>query len=63
MPKMKGTVRKAVASARASVTAEGLNPSRKTITIGRQMLEGKISGKEAIALVKAQHIASKRYER
>lgn len=58
--KVKVKVRKALASVNASMAVEGLKPSKTTIALGRQYLEGKISSQEAIARVKAKHQANKR---
>jgi hypothetical protein len=38
-----------IASVQASMAAESMNPSAEARAIGKQYLEGKISGKEAIA--------------
>lgn len=54
---MKKKVNKALASVHASMAMEGLKPSK---ALGRQYLEGKISGQEAISKVKARHLAGVR---
>lgn len=53
--KTKTRVKKALANVHASMAVEGLKPSKTTVILGRQYLEGKISGQEAIAKVKARH--------
>lgn len=55
-PQIKGRVKKALASVHASMAVEGLKPSIVTVSLGRQYLEGRISGQEAIAKVKARHL-------
>jgi uncharacterized protein (DUF342 family) len=57
---VKERVNKALASVHASMAMEGLKPSKVTVALGRQYLEGKISGQEAISKVKARHLASVR---
>ena len=63
MPKEKINVRKALASVNASMAVEGLRPSRKTVSLGRKYLEGKITSQEAINKIKAQHTTSKHYDK
>jgi hypothetical protein len=55
--KLQGRVNKALASVHASMAVEGLQPDKITIALGRQFLEGKISGQEAIARIKARYLA------
>jgi hypothetical protein len=63
MPKEKTSVKKALASVNASMAVEGLKPSRKTMALGKQFLEGKVSIQEAVDRVKAQHLTKKHYEK
>lgn len=44
-----------IASVGATMSFEGLEPSGHAQTIGKQYLQGKISGGEAIAKIKAKH--------
>jgi hypothetical protein len=57
---VRNRVNKALASVHASMAMEGLKPSQATVALGRQYLEGKISGQEAISKVKARHLANVR---
>lgn len=57
---VKERVNKALVSVHASMAMEGLKPSKGTVALGRQYLEGKISGREAISRVKARHLGSVR---
>lgn len=58
---VKKRVNKALNSVHASMAMEGLKPSKATVTIGRQYLEGKISEQEAISRIKARYLASTRH--
>ncbi len=58
---VKERVNKALASVHASMAMEGLKPSKAAVALGKQYLEGKISGQEAISKVKARHLASLRH--
>lgn len=53
---VEGRVKKALASANASLAVEGLKPSKLTVSLGKQYLEGKISAQDAIAKVKAKYL-------
>jgi osmotically-inducible protein OsmY len=57
---IKKRVDKALASVHASMAMEGLEPSKVTVNLGRQYLEGKISGQEAISKIKARHLTNAR---
>ena len=57
----KKRVNKALASVHASMAMEGLKPSKVTVALGRQYLEGEISGQEAISKVKAKHLTGVRH--
>lgn len=57
-PPDKGRVKKALASVNASMAVEGLKPSKATVALGRQYLEGKINAQDAIAKVKARYLKS-----
>jgi hypothetical protein len=59
-PQMEKRVNKALASVHASMAMEGLKPSKATVDLGRQYLEGKINGQEAISRIKARHLAGTR---
>jgi hypothetical protein len=50
-----GRIERVMASVHASMAVEGLRPSKRCIVLGKQYLEGKIHGQEAIAKVKARH--------
>jgi len=63
MAKSKTNIPKILASTKASMAVEGLKPSRRTMTLGRQYLEGKISIQEAVDRVKARHLTSQRHEK
>lgn len=58
MKKTPDKVERIIASVQASMAAESMNPSEEARAIGKQYLEGKISGKEAIAKIKMQHAAN-----
>lgn len=58
---VKKRVNKALASVHASMAMEGLKPSKLTVALGRQYLEGEISGQEAIFRVKARHLTGVRH--
>ncbi len=49
-------VKKALASVNASLAIEGLKPSKITVNLGKQYLEGKISAQEAIGKVKEKYL-------
>jgi hypothetical protein len=51
-------VERIIANVQASMVVEGMNPSAEARAIGKQYLEGKISGKEAVAKIKMQHAAN-----
>jgi hypothetical protein len=59
MSNSKANIQKILASTKASMAVEGLKPSRRTMALGRQYLEGKISIQEAVDKVKAQHLTNK----
>ncbi|KUG04219.1 hypothetical protein ASZ90_018440 [hydrocarbon metagenome] len=40
------------------MAVEGLKPSHKARVIGKQYLEGKLSSKEAITIIKTHHAAN-----
>jgi len=46
------------ANVHASMAVEGLKPSHKARVIGKQYLEGKLSSKEAITIIKTHHAAN-----
>lgn len=54
-PLSRGEIKRAIASVNASMAVEGLKPSRNTVSLGRQYLEGKISAQDAIDQIKAKH--------
>ncbi|MDD3023975.1 MAG: antitoxin VbhA family protein [Syntrophomonadaceae bacterium] len=51
-------VERVIANVQASMAVEGMKPSAKARAIGKQYLEGKISGKEAVTKIKMQHAAN-----
>ena len=55
---------KVISSVTASMAFEGLKPSLQAQTIGKEYLEGKISGKVAAARIKESHSSkiTRRYE-
>ena len=44
-----------MANVHASMAVEGLKPSKVCVSLGKQYLEGKIRGHEAIAKIKAMY--------
>lgn len=50
-------IERVIANVKASMAVEGMKPSKKAQSIGRQYLEGKISSQEAVAKIKLQHAA------
>ncbi len=57
MKKKHGPIERVIANVHASMAVEGMEPSAKARVIGKQYLEGKISGKEAVTKIKMQHSA------
>ena len=47
---------KIVNNVTATLAIEGLKPSKSTVSINRQFLEGKISSQEAIRRIKAKYV-------
>jgi len=48
-------IERVIANVKASMAVEGMKPSAKAQSIGRQYLEGKISSQEAVTKIKRQH--------
>ncbi len=48
-------IERVIGNVKASMAVEGMKPSVKAQSIGRQYLEGKISSQEAVTMIKRQH--------
>ena len=59
-PNTSSRIERSIANVHASMAMEGLKPSKVCIALGKQYLEGKIRGQEAIAKVKAMHLVNLR---
>lgn len=57
MSKKSVEIERVMANVQASMAVEGMKPSRKAQTIGRNYMEGKISSDEAVAQILARHAA------
>ncbi|MEN6459767.1 MAG: antitoxin VbhA family protein [Syntrophomonas sp.] len=55
--KRNSSSKKIIASACASMEMEGLKPSKTVRELGKHYLDGKISSKEAVSLIKEKHAA------
>jgi len=55
-PKYTKDIDKIVNNVTATLAIEGLKPSKATVSINRQFLEGKISSQEAIRRIKAKYV-------
>jgi hypothetical protein len=53
----KARVEKTLASVHTSMAVEGLKPSKVTVALGKEYLDGKISAQEAISRIKAKHLS------
>lgn len=59
MPKKTIAIKRVMDSVQASMAVEGLKPSRKAKVISQKYLEGKLSSKEAVALITTYHAAKR----